>query len=529
MQADMHPGDGIAEAVLTWFSQNSPQGVLVTDDKLIVVGWNRWLATATGLNADMVLGRPLFEVIPSLVERSFDQYYVQALNGAVKVLSHSFHRFIVPTTNGRERTLVQSAQSGQVGPLVGPSGIVGTITIIDDVSDRVASETRFRERIAAAEAASRVKDEFLATLSHEIRTPLNAVLGWTRILRSRPDLDEKTIRRAVDVIDRNATAQLTLISDMLDMARISSGKMKLEMSAVDLGAIALAAAEAVRPAAEVKGVDLSTDVDARLPSISGDADRLQQVVWNLLSNSVKFTEAGGQVTLRVVGDGRHVLLTVVDTGRGIDPGFLPHVFERFKQADPSSSRRHGGLGLGLALVKELVHMQGGAVSAESGGHGAGTTMRVRFPARVDVEQRARMSAAPEMVTSRALHGIQVLVVADDRDAAEISLHTLQDAAAIVTMARSVEEALLLIRHAGEAPPQVIVTDIGLPERDGYVLLNAVRALPPDRGGAIPLIALSGYAGSTDRSRALRAGFEAYLTKPIAPAALVATVAEVIGA
>jgi PAS domain S-box-containing protein len=525
MDADLHGRNAIADALLTWFSQNSAQGVLVTDVDLMIVGWSKWLAAATGISAESAIGRPLFEIVPSFVERGFDQYFRQALSGEVKVLSHSFHRFIVPTTGSAQQPTVQSAQSGQIAPLVVDSGIVGTIAIIDDVSDRVASEARLRERIAAAEAASRVKDEFLATLSHEIRTPLNAVLGWTRILRSRSHIDETTLRRAVDVIDRNASAQLTLVSDMLDVARISSGKVRLEMAEVDLGAIVTSAIEAARPAADVKGVRIATHIEPMLPSMSGDADRLLQVIWNLLSNAVKFTEAGGSVTLRLIADGRAVLLTVTDSGQGIEPAFLPHVFERFKQADPSSSRRHGGLGLGLALVKDLVQLHGGTVHVHSAGRDKGATFRVRFPASADQKGAAVASAT---IGSHTLRGMRILVVEDDPDAAEIAVRTLQDAAATVISASSVAEGLALIGDSSALRPNVIVTDIGLPDHDGYGLLAGVRARLPEEGGTIPVVALTAYASPADRARALRAGFDAHLAKPFNPETLVAVVAQAAG-
>ena len=355
--------DAMGAALLQWLQDHGDRGVFTTDSALRVQNWNQWLTNSTGLAAREVMGQPLFEVFPALVERGFDQYYAEALSGQVKVLSHSLHRFILPTTHGRTRD--QMPQRGQIGPLFEGMRVVGTVTIVEDVTERVASERELRARIATAEkaraiaeAASRVKDEFLATLSHEIRTPLNAVLGWTRILRSR-DFDRKTVERAVEVIDRNASAQLTLISDMLDMARIATGKVRLDISDVDLCAIALAAIDVVRPAADAKGVKLITELDPRIPAIAGDHDRLLQVVWNLLSNAVKFTDAGGRVTITVNARGGIVRLSVSDTGHGIAPEFLSQVFERFKQADPSSSRRHGGLGLGLALVRELVELHGG--------------------------------------------------------------------------------------------------------------------------------------------------------------------------
>src|SRR4051812_45313830 len=292
--------DMLAKATLHWFRDHAAQGIFVTDTALRMESWNEWLVAATGLAPTDGIGQPLFEVFPSFVERGFDQYYAEALGGQIKILSHPLHRFLLPVQRADGQ---QMPQSGRIAPLILDGVIVGTITVIEEVTERVAAERELRARIAAAEkarataeSASRVKDEFLATLSHEIRTPLNAVLGWTRILRSRQP-DAATVQRAVEVIDRNASAQLTLISDMLDMARIATGKIRLDVAEVDLAVIALSAVDVVRPAADAKGVRLITDIAPQVPTVSGDADRLLQVAWNLLSNAVKFTDGGGSVTV----------------------------------------------------------------------------------------------------------------------------------------------------------------------------------------------------------------------------------------
>ena len=521
--------DALSDAVLEWFEQNAAQGILVTDESLVVRGWNTWLVSATGLAQEAVIGRPLFDVLPSLVERGFDQYYADALQGQVKVLSHTFHRFVVPTTDSPQRQGSQMPQAGRIAPLIASSRVIGTITVLEDVSERVLNEGLLRERIATAEAASRVKDEFLATLSHEIRTPLNAVLGWTRILRSRPEVETATLQRAIEVIDRNASAQLTLVSDMLDMARISSGKVRLELSDIELGAVAIAAVDAVRPAADAKGVRLITDLAPQLPMVAGDADRLLQVVWNLLSNAVKFTDAGGHVTLSLTLEGRMLLLTVTDTGQGIDAAFLPQVFERFKQADPSSSRRHGGLGLGLALVKELVQLHGGTVTVASGGQGAGATFKVRLPARGHLAASSRRPLLAEHVAAHgALTGVRVLVVDDDPDAVEILLRTITDEGGTAHAADSAAAALASLEDVDCERPHVIVSDIGMPDRDGYSFLRSVRALPRHGAGTIPVIAVTAYATPEDRGKALRAGFVAHLAKPFRGDALIAAIVRAAG-
>ena len=372
--------DGITPlqaAVLRWLQGFADQGILTTDQQLIIRSWNRKLEAHTGRLAADVVGRPLFEAFPDLVTRRLDEHYRAAIAGEPRVLSHRFHQYLFAASAG------EAAQTARIAPLTLDQSIIGTITVIDDVVDRVASERELRSRIDAAESARviaenavHLKDEFLATLSHEIRTPLNAVLGWTKILLAR-DVEPAALTRALRIIDRNALAQMRLIDDMLDMARVMSGKLRLEMQPVDLSLIALAAVDVVSPTATAKGITIDTQVPEEI-SMIGDADRLQQVIWNLLSNAVKFTEPGGRVTLKLATSPLGVRLTVADTGRGIAPDFLPHVFDRFRQADPSSSRRHGGLGLGLALVRQLVELHGGTVQVTST-LGEGSAFAVVFP------------------------------------------------------------------------------------------------------------------------------------------------------
>jgi PAS domain S-box-containing protein len=521
--------DVVEAALLRWLRDHGDRGVFATDVDLRVRSWNRWLAGLTGLGSEDVIGQPLLKLFPSLLERGFDQYYAEALAGQVKVLSYSLHRFILPA--GGKQAGKTMPQRGQVGPLIDDDGIVGTITIVEDVSERVAAEQELRARIttaeqarATAEAASRVKDEFLATLSHEIRTPLNAVLGWTRILRSR-DCDKATVERAVEVIDRNASAQLTLITDMLDMARISTGKVRLDVRDLDLTTVALAAIDVVRPAADAKGVTLVTEFAPGVPTVSGDGDRLLQVVWNLLSNAVKFTDAGGRVTVAVDTRGGFVRVVVTDTGSGIAPEFLSQVFERFKQADASSARRHGGLGLGLALVRELVELHGGSVGVESPGVGRGSTFTVQLPAQPAEVRAGRSAAASTSAEPAALEGIRVLVVDDDADAREIVVRAVTDAGAAATAVASAEDALALLRDRPN-DVDVVVADIGMGEMDGYAFLRELRTRPPSEGGRLPAIALTAYLDA--RRRSLEEGFAAHLTKPFVPEVLVSAIRETLG-
>ena len=520
----------IGEATLRWMHESATGGIVTTDTALRIVSWNRWLATATGISEESAVGRPLLDVLPSFVERGFDQYYADALTGAVTVLSYALHRFILPSRAGAAHE-PPLPQRGRIGPLTDGAEILGTITIIEDVSERVATERELRAQIASseaarktAEAASRVKDEFLATLSHEIRTPLNAVLGWTRILKAR-DLDAATLRRAIDVIDRNASAQLTLVSDLLDMSRIATGKLRLEVAPVDLEPVALGAVDVIKPAADAKGVHIVMNL-AHVPPVSGDADRLSQVVWNLLSNAVKFTEAGGMVTISLTAQGGHVSLEVSDTGQGIDGKFLPYVFERFTQSDSSASRRHGGLGLGLALVRELVELHGGTVRVTSPGVGKGTSFTVVLPSRLEglvAAPRGRLDAAEPS----NLEGVRVLIVEDEQDARDVLSRSMQEFGATVTTTGSADEALAFLRQSDQTNlPHIVVADIGMPQADGFEFLVQLRQLPRERGGTVPAIAVTAYAGPADRDRALAAGFKMHIEKPVAPLALAAAIARV---
>ena len=528
MRTSNTSADAFAAGLLLWFENHAAQGLFTTDRDLNIRTWNRWMATNTSLAAGDVIGRPILDILPSLAERGLDAHYREALGGQAKVLSHTLHRYLVPCPQP-DGTMMP--QSGRIAPLMDGEDVVGTITLVSDVSDRVASERQLRAQIAAAdnarlqaEAASRAKDEFLATLSHEIRTPLSAVLGWIHLLKVR-DPDAATIKRAVEVIERNAKSQLTLISDMLDMARISSGKVRLELADVNMTQVVCAALDAVRPAADAKNIKLITDLPPGTAAVSGDADRLLQVTWNVLSNAVKFTGDGGMVVVSLRSDRARTHLTVADTGQGIDAKFLGQVFERFKQADTSAGRRSGGLGLGLALVKDLVTMHGGTVEAASPGPGLGSTISIHLPNRL--EGADNLSARPAIKpTETTLDGVRVLVVEDDPDAREIAERSITDAGGTTIGAGNASEALAALAHAGAAAPHVLVSDIGLPGTDGYDLLAAIRSLPTERG-AIPAIAVTAYASDADALLAIKRGFVAHITKPYSPAALVTAVRDAI--
>lgn len=522
--ADVRNTEIYTAGILHWLGENASQGIFTTDSALTIQFWNRWLTNATGLASEEVIGRPLFEVLPSLVERGLNSRYEDALNGQAYLLSHTLHKYLVLCAKPNGDAMPQTAR---IAPLMHDGNIVGTITMIEDVGERVSTERQLRDQIAVseearaqAEAASRAKDDFLATLSHEIRTPLSAVLGWVHLLKAR-DPDAATIKRAIEVIERNAQSQLTLISDMLDMARMSSGKTRLDLTDVDMAAVVASALDAVRTTADAKTVRLVTDIPRGVSIVSGDADRLLQIVWNLLSNAVKFTGAGGLVVVSLRSDLEGTHLTVADTGQGIDPKFLPQVFDRFKQADTSASRRHGGLGLGLALVKDLVAMHGGEVEVQSPGVGLGSTFSVHLPNRISGPRRAAPGNAAAPVES-TLNGLRILIVEDDPDARDIARRSIAEAGGAVIVAGSAIEALSSLAATADVP-HIIVSDIGLPGTDGYELLTAVRELPPERGGGVPAIAVTAYASKADSDRALAHGFIAHITKPYLPSTLVAAV------
>jgi PAS domain S-box-containing protein len=519
--------DLLTAAMVRWFDELAAQGIFTTDTGLVVRSWNRWLEQHTGLARADVVGRRLFDVCPDIVSRGFESHYRAALTGEARLLAHRFHRYLIA---GRGAEAMQSAR---IAPLEADGAIVGTVTVIEDVSDRVASERELRNQIvtsdtarAVAEEAVRVKDEFLATLSHEIRTPLNAVLGWTKILLGR-QVDAAMLTRALQVIDRNAVAQTRLIDDMLDMARIMSGKLRLELQPIDLGAVALSAIDVVAPTAAARGVEIRKQFDVDVPWMMGDADRVQQVIWNLLSNAVKFTEAGGRVTVGIVRERDVLKLFVEDTGRGIAPDFLPQMFERFRQADSSSSRRHGGLGLGLSLVRQLVELHGGRVTATSE-VGVGSRFTISFPGRTEVTGDDQIDASlPSGVMD--LDGVRVLLIDDEAEAREILSTALRHHGATILEASSAQAALDVLDTAiaADALPDVIVSDIGLPEEDGYQLMAQLASRSAADGGQIPVIAVTAYGRPQDKRQALAAGFRMHITKPVTPDALATAVLSVV--
>lgn len=421
-----------------------------------------------------------------------------------------------------------------VSPILDAAGQVEQILSVSrDISDRVQLE-RDREQIlqqeqAAREASDRanhIKDEFLAVLSHELRSPLNPILGWSKMLKTRR-LSEAKTQEAASIIERNAQLQAQLIEDLLDISRILQSKLTLNRAPVNLEFVITSAQETVRLAAAAKSITITTDFESSIGPVLGDAGRLQQVLWNLLTNAVKFTPESGQVTVRLARIGSQAQIQVIDAGKGISPEFVPHVFERFRQADSSTTRKFGGLGLGLAIVRQLVELHGGTVIAESQGEDQGATFTILLPLLDSIEnQFTDMSdgAALDCIGECPLSGYQFLVVDDEPDSREIVAFILEQAGAVVTQTASAAQALeLLSRDRFDA----LVSDIGMPEMNGYSLIQQVRAKPPEQGGQIPAIALTAYAGESNAQKAMQAGFERHLAKPIDPEPLVLLMVELL--
>jgi len=408
----------------------------------------------------------------------------------------------------------------------------GTCTDIEDQKELQEQREHLleaeRAARAAAEHASRMKDEFLATLSHELRTPLNAILGWAQLLKGDAT-DREDLQQGLETIERNARVQTELIEDLLDMSRIISGKLHLEVKSLDPVAFVDAAIETVGPAAAGKRIQIEKHVEPMAGPVWGDAARLQQVVWNLLSNAIKFTPEGGSVMVNVARVNSNLEIRVADSGKGIDPSFLPYVFDRFRQEDSSMSRKHNGLGLGLAIVKQLVELHGGTVGVNSAGESKGTTFQVNLPTQrtdnaPDESPPANSQAVrsvPTGIERANLSGLRVLVVDDEADACKLLKRMLEECSAQVVTAGSAAEGISMLKAH---QPHVLVSDIGMPDVDGYEFLRRVRSLPTETGEPIAAIALTAFARSEDRSRALAAGFSAHVSKPVEPSELIATIA-----
>jgi PAS domain S-box-containing protein len=512
----------------------SDYAIFILDNEGHIVTWNLGAQKIKGYSADEIIGKH-FSIFYTEEDLKWDKPGYE-LKVAAEVGRFEDEGWRIRKDGSRFwANVVITALRGEDGNLRG----FGKVT--RDLTERkYAEEQRLklaREQVARAEAdaANRAKDEFLATVSHELRTPLNAILGWGGLIRNSK-LDKETLARGLDTIERNAKLQAQLIEDLLDVSRIISGKLRLTVMPVELPQIIEAAIDSIRPAAEAKSIRLQVMLDTNTGLVSGDPDRLQQVIWNLLSNAMKFTDKGGRVQVRLERINSHVEITVSDTGKGISPEFLPYVFDRFRQADSSITRLHGGLGLGLAIVRHLIELHGGRVYAQSPGEGQGATFSLQLPViiahgsgrfAINAEEANASSAALEagFGSSPSLEGLSILVVDDEVDARDLLTVILEERKAQVTTVASAAEAYETLEWLR---PDVIISDIGLPGEDGYSLIRNVRLKEArERQGWRPAIALTAHARVEDRLRALSAGYQAHVAKPVEPTELVAVIASLV--
>jgi PAS domain S-box-containing protein len=507
---------------LTALIESADDAIISKTLEGIITSWNKGAERIFGYTADEVIGQPVTILIPEGQEDE-EPAILARLSAGERIEHYETIRLRKDGT--------RIAISLTVSPIKGPNGdIIGASKIARDITEQRQARKELDEAYRQAEESSRLKEEFLATISHELRTPLSAILGWARMLRLG-QLSKENAAKALDTIERNARAQAQLIDDLLDVSRIVTGKLRMDVRPSDPNSFIDAAVEAVRPAAEAKGVRLQKVIDTGLISIPGDPVRLQQVIWNLLSNAIKFTPRGGRVQIRSERVNSHLEIVVSDTGQGISPDFLPHVFDRFRQADQKASRQHGGMGLGLAIVRHLVELHGGNVSATSEGEGQGATFTVRLPIspiyQVDPSGARVHPAARDLLpandTTERLDGLRILIVDDEPDTRDLLRQGLEYCGANVRLAGSAAEAVDAI--VAEVP-DILISDIGMPGIDGYDLIRQIRQLPADAGGKVAAIALTAYTRVEDRLQALRAGYDMHVPKPVELAELVAVAASV---
>ncbi len=524
--------------------ESSDDAIIGKDLTSIVTSWNAGAERIFGYTAAEMIGQSIMRLIPS--DRQEEE---REILSRIRRGERMDHFETIRLAKGGHLLHV----SITVSPIKDATGkVIGASKVARDISERKIAEAALstalrdaeeanqervqlldseREARSQAERASRMKDDFLATLSHELRTPLNAVLGWASIIR-HGNFQGEELKQGLETIERNARSQAQIIEDLLDMSRIVSGKVRLDVQLIDLSTILAESLDTVRAAAQAKGVRLLATGPTDPGTISGDPNRLQQIFWNLLSNAIKFTPKGGVVEMRMEHLHSHLEVSVSDSGEGIAPEFLPHVFDRFQQADATTTRRHGGLGLGLAIVKQLVELHGGAVWVKSPGLGQGSTFLVHLPlsakhSEPESERRHPRAASREAqpLPEVSLANVHVLVVDDEGDVRDLVQRLIEMAGGTASVAASADEALASI---AAAPPHILICDIGMPGEDGYSLIRKLRALPGHSPGALPAIALTAYARSEDRTKAIRSGFQNHLSKPVDPGELLAVVSSLVG-
>jgi PAS domain S-box-containing protein len=528
------PSHDDARALLAAVVESSDDAIITKTLDGTITSWNASAARLLGYTAAEIIGQPITVLIP-LDRREEERHIIQNLRAGNRIEHYETVRI------AKDGRLIDVALT--ISPVRNKTGrIVGASKILRDITERKRFEREMQELLAErdqileseraargqAERLSASKDEFLALLSHELRTPLNAILGWTEILR-RGSSTHADLEKGLVVIERNVRAQTQLVDDLLDMTRIISGQMRFDVQPVMPYAFVQSAIESARPAADAQRVRLDAILDPAAGPVSADANRLQQVVWNLISNAIKFTPKGGHIQITLERVNSNIEICVVDSGIGIQSEFLPHIFERFRQADVTMTRRHGGLGLGLAIVKQIVELHGGTVAANSDGEGKGAAFRVKLPLAVSrwnangPGEHPRSSQRLSVPWVNAdLSNLLVLVVDDDPDSRDLVHRLLSDCGATVTAAASAAEALAAMHNQ---PPDILISDIGMPEIDGYQLLRNLRTKSEIR---FPAIALTAFARPEDRTRALLAGYVAHVSKPVEAAELIATVAAVSG-
>jgi PAS domain S-box-containing protein len=521
----------LAAAWLAAIIESADDAIITKTLQGVITSWNRGAERMFGYAAAEVIGQPVTILIP---DDHIDEEpaIIARLRKGERIEHYETVRL------HKDGTLVDISLT--VSPIRDANNkVIGASKIARDISQRKHVEKTLREQSAAyerlyaeAQESGRLKEEFLATVSHELRTPLNAVLGWARILRAGR-LKKAEAGKALETIERNARAQAQLIDDLLDVSRIITGKLRMDVRPIDPNGFIEAAIDAVKPTAEAKGVRVQKIMDTGVVTVPGDPARLQQVIWNLLTNAIKYTPRGGWVQVRMERVDSHLQIVVADSGQGIPQEFLPYVFDRFRQVDQSTSRHHGGLGLGLALVRHLVELHGGSVAAASPGPDQGSTFTIVLPVvpiyQVD-QAGARVhptaqNLLPSAEYTTRLDALKILIVDDEPDTRELLKSSLSECGADVIVVASVSEAFGSLEAS---VPDIVICDIGMPGEDGYDLIRRLRALPQESGGKVPAIALTAYARVEDRLRALRAGFQMHVPKPVELAELVTVVASVSG-
>ncbi len=515
---------------LTFHVENSPLAVIEWDSDFRVSRWSESAERLFGWKAKEVIGKHVgdwhfvFDEDADAVKQVTNrQRHGTEFSGVLRNRNYTKLGTVLYCE------WYNSVLRNESGELVSVLSLVLNVTArILAEEERAAALLRERDARRQSEEADRLKDEFLATLSHELRTPLTSILGWATLLRNG-EVDDANVGRAIETIERNARSQARLIDDLLDVSRIITGNLRLDLHPINLAPIVEAANDALRPTAEAKNIQLRIKAQPEGCLVKGDPNRLRQVIWNLILNAIKFTPRGGSVTATVACMDPVVRLTVSDTGEGITAEFLPFVFDRFRQAEGSISRRQGGLGLGLAVVRHLVELHAGNVTAASAGPGTGATFTVDLPLAEERRARPREKRLVDERRGRGslarLDGVRVLLVEDDEDSRKLLSTVLRRHGARVTSTGSSAEAL---EAMGETPPDILISDIGMSGEDGYEFMRKVRALPEERGALAPAIALTGYATPKDRERALAAGYQLHVAKPVEPSELVAAIANLIG-